>query len=237
MKKILIGLTLLMAVASAAVASPAVGQIVTLRVDSTRYVPALITLVNSGDNVNMVGLIDTDTDWPIGPPVTHPAWWYGAVDKGTGILQWQDNTAGVGPTGATGATGATGSTGATGPGSLVTSSSAPSLALNGSAIQFDSAHDTIYTISIKIATALSLTGGAAGHVDLICDASATPTTIVETISSESTGTLTLGLNLASSATLVMRWRVPAGDRCKATTTNDTGTPVFTLVRQRLQTLG
>lgn len=247
MKKLPLALLLLFALSATARAAPAIGQIVTMQIDTGRFVPGVITAVNSGNNVNIVGLADSTTDWPNGSPTTaHAAQLWISVDKGTSSGQWQDNTAGVGPagptgatgaTGATGPTGATGATGATGVGALVISSSAPSLTLNGSAIQFDSTHDTIYTVSIKIATSLSLSGGSAGHVDLVCDSSASPTTIVETISSESTGTLTVGLNLVSSNTLVMHWRVPAGDRCKAVTTNDTGTPVFTIVRQRLQTLG
>jgi hypothetical protein len=74
-------------------------------------------------------------------------------------------------------------------------------------------------------------------VDLVCDATTTPTTIVETVQSESTGTLTVGLNLQSSNTLVLHWRVPAAHRCKLTTTNDTGTPTYSIARQVLQTLG
>ena len=71
----------------------------------------------------------------------------------------------------------------------------------------------------------------------MCDASTTPTTIVETVQSESTGTLTVGLNLQSSNTLVLRWRVPAGHRCKLQSTNDTGTLTYSITRQSLQTLG
>lgn len=247
--RLVLALALLLALAAPALAAPAVGQIVTLQADTGRFVPALVTLVNSGNNVNLVALVDSSADWPNGQPAIHPALLWLAIDKGASVGQWQDNSAGVGPAGATGATGAagaagatgaTGATGSTGPagvGGLVLSSSAGTLSLNGSAVQFDSSHDTIYTLSVKISTSLSLTGGSAGHVDLICDSSATPTTIVETISSESTGSLTIGLNLVSSNTLVMHWRVSAGDRCRATTTNDTGTPTFTLVRQRLQILG
>lgn len=146
-------------------------------------------------------------------------------------------TGSQGPQGATGATGAAGATGATGAGALVISSSTPSLTLNGSAVQFDATHDTELAISVKISTSLSLSGGSAGHVDLLCDTSTTPTTVVQTVSSESTGTLTVGLNLVSSNTLVMRHRVPAGQRCRLATTNDTGTPTVSIVRQLLQTMG
>lgn len=265
---------------TAALAAPAVGQIVTLRVDTSRFVPGLVSEVNSGDNVNIVALTNDASDWPNGSPsYVHPAQIWLACDKGSAVGQWQDNSAGVGPpgptgatgpagptgstgpagptgpagaagsagsTGATGATGATGPTGAAGatgptgpagPGSLVVSQSTPTLTLNGSAVQFSTTADTEYSISVKIGTTLSLTGGAAGTVDLLCDATATPSTIVQTISSESTGALTIGLNLVASNTMVMRWRVPVSGRCRLVTTNNTGTPTFTIVRQVLQTLG
>lgn len=143
----------------------------------------------------------------------------------------------AGATGSAGASGSTGATGPAGPGSLVTGSSTPTLTIGGTAVQFDATHDTIYTVSVKITTSISLTGGAAGHVDLVCDATTTPTAIVETVQSESTGTLTVGLALQTSNTLVMQWRAPAGHRCKLVSTNDTGTPTYSITRQTLQTLG
>jgi hypothetical protein len=89
---------------------------------------------------------------------------------------------------------------------------------------------------VKIDTSITLTVGAAGTVKLFCDAS-TQTTEVERVASSSTGTLTVGLNLASSNTLVMMYPVSVGESCKLTTTNDTGTPVFTLVSQRVRIRG
>lgn len=90
---------------------------------------------------------------------------------------------------------------------------------------------------MKISNVLSVTGGAAGHVDLVCDSSSSPTTIVETVSAELTGTLAIGLNLTASTTQVLRWRVPAAHYCKLSTTNDTGTPTYSVIRQVAQTLG
>jgi hypothetical protein len=142
-----------------------------------------------------------------------------------------------GAQGPTGATGSIGATGATGPGALVTSTSTPSFTLNGAGIQPDATHDVLLSFSVKIATTLSLTTGTAGHVDLLCDSASTPTTVVETVSGESTGTLTVGLNLVASNTLVLHYRVPAAHYCRLVTANDTGTPTFTLSRQVKQILG
>lgn len=241
----LVGLVLVGLVGAAA-ASPVIGQSVIYRYDSTHSYAATVAYIESDGSADLTVYSWATTAFGFGPSSFFglPATWAVGVVEGTSDNRWSVNSSigvgATGPTGATGsvgATGSTGSTGAVGPGALVTSSSTPTLALNGSAVQFDTSHDTEYTASVKIATTLSLSGGSAGHVDLVCDASTTPTTIVETVSSESTGTLTIGLNLASSNTLVLRYRVPAAHRCKLTTTNDTGTPTITIVRQVLQTLG
>lgn len=108
---------------------------------------------------------------------------------------------------------------------------------NGSAVQFDATHDTFYRATVKISGSITLVTGAAGHVDLICDASSTPTAIVDTAQLELTGTLVVGVTLASSMTQSLTWRVPAAYYCKLATGNDTGTPTYTLVRQVKQTLG
>lgn len=154
-----------------------------------------------------------------------------------GIQGIQGPTGSAGPTGATGLTGATGNTGPAGAGSLVVSQSTPTLTIGGAAVQFSSVADTIYTVSIKIITTLSLSGGAAGHVDVLCDSNTTPSTVMATVQSESTGTLTIGLNLQSSNTLVASVRVKAGDRCRLASTNDVGTPTYSIARQVLQVLG
>lgn len=69
------------------------------------------------------------------------------------------------------------------------------------------------------------------------DSSATPSTVVETVSAASTGTVVVGITLTTANTLVLRWRVAATHSCKIVTVNDTGVPAFTLVRQFKQTLG
>lgn len=235
MKKLIGSVVVLLALATAAEAStPVVGESVIYRYDSTHSYLGVISAVNGDGSVNLV-LFHTGTDFIVGPNSQYAfaTAHISGITEGTTDNKWAVNpdVPVQGPTGATGATGPAGA------GSLVVSQSTPSLALNGSAVQFSTTADTIYSVSVKITTTLSLTGGAAGHVDMVCDASATPTTIVETVQSESTGTLTVGLNLQASNTLVLHWRVPAGHRCKLTTTNDTGTPTYSITRQLLQTLG
>jgi len=250
LNRVIVVLAFIVALTGLASASGVVGQSVLYRYDSSHIYPAILTHDN-GDGSWYLVCLDPDgngTSFAMGP---NSQWAYATIavaaledDSGTSDNRWYQNpdigvgaTGPQGPTGPTGATGSQGPTGAMGPGSVVISTSTPTLSLNGAAAQFDASHDTEYTASVKIITTLSLSGGAAGHVDLLCDATTTPSTIVETIQSESTGTLTVGLNLQSSNTLVMHWRVKAADRCRLTTTNDTGTPTYSITRQVLQTLG
>lgn len=211
--------------------TPVIGQTVLLKIQASplRVVPAIVSLVIDADTINCDGVIDTSDDWPIGPPVQHPCWFYEAVVRGTGVNEWQESAISVaGPAGATGATGSAGATGASGAGSLVTSTGTRSVTA-GTAVRPSTTNDVLVTASWKIDTTLSLTGGAAGTVKMLSDAATTPTTEVARVASSSTGTLTVGLNLATSNILVMSFRVKAGDRYLFTTTNDVGTPVFTLV--------
>lgn len=66
------------------------GDIVTLKIDVGRVVPAIVTLVNSGDNVNLVAFLDVAGDWPNGSPSAHPAQIWTEIDKGTAVGEWQD---------------------------------------------------------------------------------------------------------------------------------------------------
>lgn len=142
-----------------------------------------------------------------------------------------------GASGPTGSTGSTGATGATGPGALVASVSSPTLTIGGSAVQFDATHDVQYTATVSIGSSITLTTGAAGHVDLLCDNTGTPAIIVDTVGSGVTGTVVVGVTLSVPTTGTVRWRVPAGQRCRLTSTADAGVPTITLVRQFEQTLG
>lgn len=214
--------------------TPVIGQTVLLKIQASplRVVPAIVSLVIDADTINCDGVLDTSDDWPVGPPVTHPCWFYEAVVRGTGVNEWQESAISVaGPAGATGATGsagATGATGASGAGSLVTSTGTRSVTA-GTAVRPSTTNDVLVTASWKIDTTLSLTGGAAGTVKMFSDAATTPTTEVARVASSSTGTLTVGLNLATSNTIPISYRVKAGDRYLFTTTNDVGTPAFALV--------
>lgn len=222
--------------AASAAAAPAVGQIVTLRTSSTRSSPALVTKVNSGDNVNLTALLDMWSDWPdpVNVPPEHPAWLYLAVDKGTGVGQWQENTAGIGPQGPQGPAGATG---ATGPGGVVLSSFTPTLTIGGAAVQLDATHDAELTIVIRTDGAASLSGGFASEVQLLCDATATPTMFADAGGGGQGGTIVVGVNLTQRTYSSLRTRVPASWRCRLTQPTNTGSPTTTIVGQVARVLG
>lgn len=221
MKQIILGVLLLLGLALPAAADPVVGQSVLYRYDSTHVYAGLVTGVDSTTEADLMLFAGGTSSLWLGTYTGEgtPSVYVFDVAIGSGNGQWLANPAMPVPSP-----------------SRVSAQSTPTLTLNGSAVQFSTIKDTIYTVSVKISTVLSLTGGSAGHVDLVCDATTTPTVIVGTVSSESTGSLTIGLNLVASNTLTMSWRVPVGHRCKLPTTNDTGTPTFTLVRQLLQIL-
>jgi len=253
LNRIIVVLAFIVAFTGFASASGVVGQSVLYRYDSSHIYPAILTHDN-GDGSWYLVCLDPDgngTNFAMGP---NSQWAYASIaviafedDSGTGDNRWYPNpaiglgaTGPQGPTGAQGSTGATGATGATGPagqGAFVTSTVTPTLAMNGSAVQLDATHDTEYTASISIGMTLSLSGGQAGHVDFVCDSSSTPTTIVATVGDSNTGTVVVGVSLTRTPIMELHYRAHAGDFCKITSTNDTGTPTYSIIRQVLQVLG
>lgn len=204
---------LVLILSATAAAAPTKGQLVLYRYDSTHVYAAVVTKVVSGNTVNLVAWSHVDAAWGDGNSADVPTIPYASVAMGACDDCWSAIA-----------------------GQSIESTSTPSLTLNGSAVQLSTDHDVEYTATVKIANTLTLTGGSAGHVDLVCDASASPSTAVETVSAESTGSVVIGISLVTSSTGVLRWRVRAGDYCKLTTTNDAGTPSYTLIRQVAQTL-
>lgn len=124
-----------------------------------------------------------------------------------------------------------------GAGAVVTSQTTPTLALNGSAVQFDATHDAEYSVAVDISGSVTLAGGYDGDVSLLCDTSTTPTTVVQgPFGNRNTGTLVIGISLTVGGTVQIHHRVRAGDRCRLTTTTNSGSPVYAIRRQLLQIL-
>lgn len=220
MKKLLLLALLLLVIApaTALASTPVLGQIVTYKYDGNHSYPAIVTSTDLGDGSQALLVLDIDgnsTEWPFGPGSQ------GAfatiqvlgVIEGTGDNRWSVNTS-LGK---------------------VTATATPAFSLNGSAIQSDTTRDVELIFTVKISALQNNDGGQAGHIDLKCDSSATPTTIVETAQLANTGSVAVALTISN--TFVLRYRVPAGHYCKLVTGDDTGTPTYTLVRQVKQTLG
>lgn len=221
--RILLVILILLSPALASATTPAVGQSVLYRYDSTHsYVATVSAIEGDGSADLVVYTFGSAFVFGLSSQYAFATTYVGGVVEGTTDNRWAVNPSiGLGATGPAGA------------GSVVTSTSTASLlTLNGSATACDATHDCEYAASVKITTTLSLTGGSAGHVDLICGG-----VTVETVSGENTGTLTIGLALQTSATQLLAHRIPAGVTCRLATTNDTGTPTYTLVRQVAQPLG
>lgn len=213
MRAVIVAIALLLP--TLATAAPVKGQPVLYRWDSTHVYHAVITKVISGNTVNLVAFSHVDANWGDGNSGSIPAIPYDSVPMGSCDDCWTDNTPPQLP-------------------QLVTSTSTPSFTLNGSAIQSSTTRDVELTFTVSVSNTLTLAGGQSGQVDLVCDSSASPSTVVQTGAASSTGTVVIGISLTTSTTLVLRHRVPAGDYCKLTST---GTGTTTLVRQIAQVLG
>ncbi len=201
---------------SIATADPHRGQSVIYKVDSTHSFGAIVTRVIDADTADIM-VLSWGTLWTaldiIYTSEATPMVYLAAVDEGSGDGQWTANPLVYS-------------------GSVVSATSSPALTLGGAGVQLDATHETIYTATVSIDLTTTLLAGEGGTVRLLCDSGATPTTEV--------GTLQFfhgpGLAQSASTTSSMQWRTAPGDYCRLTTTNDVSTPVFTLVRQRLQVL-
>lgn len=229
---IMFGLLCTWGLFSTVIADPVVGQNVIYRYDSSHEYDAVVSKVISSTEANIVIFTHGDTAWWNTTPASITTMYLNSVThESPGNLdnRWRENPNVdlVGPAGATGATGAS---------SSVAGISTPTLVLNGSSVQFSTTNETLYTVAVSISGAVTLTGGFDGVVSLLCDATATPSTVVAVAGNSSTGTVVVGVALTTGSVYMMSWRVPVSHRCRLTTTNNTGTPSYGINTQRLQAL-
>lgn len=121
-------------------------------------------------------------------------------------------------------------------GSLTVTPSTPTRTL-GTAFQPSTTKPVLCIYSIQIACTASLTGGQAGQVQLLSDASNPPTTVRATIANQNTSALTIGLTVVNNQTATLPYLVPVGHYVKLVSTNTTGTPTYTMVSQTEEALG
>lgn len=250
----------------AAFATPYVGQNVVFRYDSTHSYPAIITQVNHDNvcNIAVFSRMDintwidghdsvtvpvqvfrnidmeasTDYRWVAIPELVGPTGPEGPTGStgAQGVQGAQGIQGSTGGTGATGPTGSTGSQGPSGPGSNVSGVSTPALTVGGSAVQFNTTHDTEYYLTVDVSGSITLTGGFDGRVNILCDSSSTPTTFIAALGTKGSGSLVIGVSLGQGNYLFGHIRVATGDYCRLTSTTVTGSPTFTIIGQRLQVL-
>lgn len=191
-------------------------------------------LFSREDHIHQSQTLTTGPQGPAGPTgATGPTGTTGA----TGSQGPIGVTGSTGSTGSTGAAGTNGSTGAQGPAGFSTvTPSTPSRTI-GTAFQPSATNAVFCLYSIQIACTASLTGGQAGQVQLLSDASNPPTTVRATIANQNTSSLTIGLTVVNNQTATLPYLVPIGHYVKLVSTNTTGTPTYTMVAQTEETLG
>lgn len=212
--KLILSIFILLGLRTSAFATPFVGESIIYHYDGSHDYNAIVSKVNTATEINLVAFSWIDTTWANNVSGSTFVWGFVGVEHGSGSNRWEENLDVA---------------------ASVSSTTASSRSLNGAA--FQAPVDTELTYTFKIDSTVSLAvPGSGGTVHLFCDTNTNPTTEVASVSEAFTGTLTVGLTLTHSNTLVLRYRQPALHFCKLTSTNDTGTPTFTFVRQIEQTL-
>lgn len=122
------------------------------------------------------------------------------------------------------------------PGTPTITPSTPTRVL-GTAFQVSTTKAALCIYSVQIACTASLSGGQAGQVQLLSDASNPPTTVRVTVANQNTSALTIGLTVVNNQTAALSYIAKPNDYVLLKTTNTTGTPSYTLVSQTEETLG
>lgn len=113
---------------------------------------------------------------------------------------------------------------------LAVTPSTPSRSL-GTAFQPSSTAVVSAHYSVQIDSTLTVTGGAAGRIELLSDGSNPPTTIRASVPGGLTGTAVLGLSVTATAGGELSYDVPAGDYVLLRSVTVSGTPTYTITHQ------
>jgi hypothetical protein len=89
---------------------------------------------------------------------------------------------------------------------------------------------TLAHYSVRIVSSLTLTGGAVGRCELLVGPTNPPTISMGRVAGGSSGTLSIGLNLIDTSEAVLSALVPIGYYVELVTTNETGTPTYTITK-------
>lgn len=111
----------------------------------------------------------------------------------------------------------------------------PSRAL-GTAFCPSSSRAVMGVYSVRITSALTLTSGQSGRVELLSDTANPPTTVRARIAGGNTGTLTIGLNTSDVTEGALSYLIPPGHCVLLQSVNETGTPTYSITAQTETTL-
>jgi|GEM_PF-2601037 hypothetical protein len=99
----------------------------------------------------------------------------------------------------------------------------------GTAYQPSTSRYTNVTVSVQVACALTLSGGAAGGVSLQTSPDNITYTTVQQLTNANSGTLTVGLGITNTNGAILSVMLPPGYYYKLVTNTTTGTPVFSVL--------
>lgn len=235
MKHLTLSILILMAIATSAMASPVVGDLVRFRVATAQYNLAVVGRVVSGTTVDLVAFSDGTTWQDTGTPSNYATLTYYSATPGTGVGQYQPTTivadviaaAGFATEAWVSGQGYASQGFVTGQGyattgyvntaddarlALPAAPTSAGLTLGGAGVQF-SASRPVWVRARGTATMVSTLGiGQAFTVELRCDANTTPTAVVD----DDSGAFTDALGVTTST--MVPWKVStlarAGDRCR-----------------------
>jgi hypothetical protein len=101
----------------------------------------------------------------------------------------------------------------------------------GTAFQPSATRPTLVSFSVRVVSGLTLSGGAAGRVELRSDSGATPSTVRARVAGGATGTVVVGISMSDTAEGTMTYLVPAGHYVLLQSVNETGTPTYSITAQ------
>lgn len=105
-----------------------------------------------------------------------------------------------------------------------------------SAFQPSSTRPTLVGFSVRVSSAVTVSGGQAGRIELRSDASNPPTTVRGRVAGGITGTVVVGISLTDVSEGQLTYLVPAGHYVKLVTVDETSTPTYSLNAQYEATL-
>lgn len=186
-----------------------IGDRVLLQTDTNRFRYATIAGNISGNTADLCAFSDGN-DWESQALAANLGYMMFGKTQGTGVGQWQPivDPANISPTVST-----------------------PTRTIGGSPHQVSSTRPALVAYSARVVSAITLTAGQAGRIELRSDSSNPPTTVRARVAGGITGTLVVGATLTDINEKTLTYLVPAGHFVQIVSVNETGTPTYSLGAQ------